>query len=149
MSAEAEKCSNDGDHNEKPPFPSSPLYNSRLDGNGKNKNKIYCTRCPSLVLTPGNGGFIRKKFSLPSDKVKKSDPESEKDNKDAPEETIHDCWMIENMYAFENIGFSNTVGTIKYLVCADCESGPIGWHDLSNGGKISYLSWDRVKHSES
>lgn len=57
--------------------------------------------------------------------------------------------MIENMYAFENIGFSNTVGTIKYLVCADCESGPVGWHDLSNGGKACFLSWDRVRHSDS
>ncbi|KAK2156342.1 hypothetical protein LSH36_216g07073 [Paralvinella palmiformis] len=30
-------------------------------------------------------------------------------------------WVVDNMYKFENIGFSNTVGTIKYLICADCE----------------------------
>lgn len=35
-------------------------------------------------------------------------------------------WIIEDMFTFENIGFSNSVGDYKYLICADCEMGPIG-----------------------
>lgn len=48
------------------------------------------------------------------------------------------------MYTFENIGVSHTVGNVKYLACADCERGPVGWHDLST--KKSYIALCRVKH---
>jgi len=56
-------------------------------------------------------------------------------------------WVVDNMYKFENIGFSNTVGTIKYLICADCEVGPVGYQDLRDKTSI-YLTIDRVKHVE-
>lgn len=48
------------------------------------------------------------------------------------------------MYTFENIGFSNTVGNIKYLACADCELGPIGYYDTDT--KVSYVALARVTH---
>lgn len=35
-------------------------------------------------------------------------------------------WIIDDMFTFENIGFSNPVGDYKYLICADCDMGPIG-----------------------
>eukprot|EP01044_Picomonas_judraskeda_P002422 COSAG03_NODE_174_length_11156_cov_11.031112_3_plen_256_part_00 len=34
------------------------------------------------------------------------------------------------MYSFVNIAFSRTVGQDKYLCCADCEFGPLGYHEL-------------------
>ena len=34
------------------------------------------------------------------------------------------------MFDFDNVGFSRTVEDgVKYLVCADCEMGPIGYHN--------------------
>ena len=39
-------------------------------------------------------------------------------------------YRVEDMFDFDNLGFTNTVGTIKYLSCADCDVGPIGYHDL-------------------
>lgn len=53
-------------------------------------------------------------------------------------------WMVTDMLMFENVGFSNTVGNNKYLTCADCEAGPIGYYDLSS--KKSYVALSRVKH---
>jgi hypothetical protein len=38
-------------------------------------------------------------------------------------------WAVPSALTFENIGFSRNVGTIKYLTCADCDCGPLGWHD--------------------
>lgn len=59
-------------------------------------------------------------------------------------------WSIPSPLSFENIGFSRNAapptpspstssqtiptppiaaGTIKYLICADCDQGPLGWHD--------------------
>ena len=49
------------------------------------------------------------------------------------------------MFHFENAGFSNTVGEYKYLTCADCEMGPIGWHCLRT--KLSYIADQRVKQT--
>lgn len=46
------------------------------------------------------------------------------DNKN--EEELKDYWLVDNIYHFENIGYSNTVDGRKYLICADCEMGPIG-----------------------
>ena len=48
-------------------------------------------------------------------------------------EVVEELWLVEEMMTFENVGFSNTVGTsTKYLTCADCEIGPLGIHDLQN-----------------
>ena len=55
-------------------------------------------------------------------------------------------WSVSSPLAFENIGFSRNAAppssssspsaaitapaaTIKYLTCADCDHGPLGWHD--------------------
>lgn len=82
----------------------------------------------------------------------------------ADSSTSQGYWSIPSPLAFENIGFSrntaplpstNTAssvsipsGTIKYLICADCDQGPLGWHDtegrdlgieveLENEGNVS------------
>lgn len=60
-------------------------------------------------------------------------------------DTLQDHWLVENMYAFENVGFTKNIGNIKYLVCADCEIGPIGWH-CTDDTKSFYVALDRVDH---
>ena len=69
-----------------------------------------------------------------------------KSEKQAPEdgETLSDCWVVNSMFTFENVGFSNTVDTTKFLICADCEIGPVGWHDV-NDNTAFYVSLDRIK----
>lgn len=62
-------------------------------------------------------------------------------------ETLKKYWKVDDMFEFENLGFTNTVETIKYLICADCEIGPIGWHDI-NDKKAFYIALDRVKHAD-
>ena len=60
-------------------------------------------------------------------------------------ETLSEVWLVGDMFTFENVGFSNTVGTTKFLICAECEVGPIGWHD-TNDAKAFYVALDRVKN---
>ena len=62
-------------------------------------------------------------------------------------ETLYDHWLVSDMYTFENVGFSNTVGTLKYLICADCEIGPIGWHDIAVKNEF-YVSFARIKNQD-
>ena len=82
---------------------------------------------------------IQFQFQLPHIH-KKSDEEIGAD-------PVTKCWMVPDMFQFENVGFSNTVGNIKYLTCADCERGPIGWHCLDT--KLCYVADERVKHHQS
>jgi len=62
-------------------------------------------------------------------------------------EPLKDFWLVKDMMSFENIGFSNTVDGRKFLVCADCERGPVGYHDLST--RHCYLALKRVVHKDS
>ncbi|VBB29460.1 unnamed protein product [Acanthocheilonema viteae] len=36
-------------------------------------------------------------------------------------------WQVERMFDFENIGFTHARDGVKYLVCANCEDGPVGY----------------------
>ena len=36
-------------------------------------------------------------------------------------------WVVSDMFDFDNVGFSKTVDDCKFLTCADCEIGPIGY----------------------
>ncbi len=48
------------------------------------------------------------------------------------------------MFDFENIGFSRSVGDVQFLVCADCEVGPVGYYDKAT--KKCFLALARIKH---
>ncbi|XP_071563678.1 guanine nucleotide exchange factor MSS4 homolog [Temnothorax nylanderi] len=113
------------------------VIESKKNTEGKNKDKIYCTFCPSKMLNAGAAKLINMDFALPYIHSKAQDKANQS-------ETISDYWLIEDMYTFENIGVSHTVGNVKYLACADCERGPVGWHDLST--KKSYIALCRVKY---
>lgn len=57
---------------------------------------------------------------------------------------LREWWEVDDMFTFENIGFSNTLNETKYLVCANCERGPVGYHHISS--KKSFVALSRVKH---
>ena len=65
--------------------------------------------------------------------LKDNEYELESFNKDTAgeKETVKGFYRVGDMFDFDNLGFTNTVGTIKYLSCADCDVGPIGYHDLT------------------
>jgi hypothetical protein len=66
--------------------------------------------------------------------------------KDCPEvevETIAEWFVLEDMYQFENIGVSHSVGDVRFLTCADCEMGPVGWNEMSS--QKCYLALSRVR----
>lgn len=107
---------------------------------GKNKTKLFCERCNSTVLLPMKAVYCEVEFFLPHMK-KKTDGTSETG------ETLKKYWKVDDMFEFENLGFTNTVETIKYLICADCEIGPIGWHDINDKAAF-YIALDRVKHAD-
>ncbi|ESO01266.1 hypothetical protein HELRODRAFT_81961 [Helobdella robusta] len=122
-------------------LPNLPDEIKVLIENGKNSSKILCERCKCIILRPNTATFAIKEFSLPIMKKKSAD------EPDTNCDLITECWKVENMYAFENIGFSYLVDTTKYLTCADCEIGPVGWHDVTAPNEF-FIALSRVVHEQ-
>jgi hypothetical protein len=55
-----------------------------------------------------------------------------------------DYWKVDDMMTFQNMGFSNTANGKKYLCCADCELGPLGYKHMDD--PVCYLAKDKVKY---
>lgn len=63
---------------------------------------------------------------------------------DPDTETVWQFWRVDDIFTFQNVGFSNAVGNAKYLTCADCEAGPIGFFDIEK--RKSFIALCRVQH---
>ncbi|XP_035487907.1 guanine nucleotide exchange factor MSS4 [Scophthalmus maximus] len=114
-----------------------------VSADGKNIKSVLCQRCGSKVLCPGMATLEEKELFLPSMR-KKSGLSTTEGSVDGDTLTAH--WLVDDMYTFENVGFTNDVGRIKYLICADCEIGPIGWHCLDDK-KSFYVAVERVNYA--
>ncbi|KAL6740795.1 hypothetical protein Aduo_014115 [Ancylostoma duodenale] len=101
-----------------------------------NEQRLVCGICGSVVLLAGAGRWSDREELLPLCRQQK-DVATQK-------ETVSGFWTVRNMYDFENVGFTNSVDGMKYLTCADCEYGPIGFLDTET--KIHYVSPARVSY---
>uniref|UniRef100_UPI00358FF538 guanine nucleotide exchange factor MSS4-like n=1 Tax=Myxine glutinosa TaxID=7769 RepID=UPI00358FF538 len=89
-------------------------------------------------------------MSLPCVYRKKAVAEAE----EPQTETLEHHWIVEDMYTFENVGFTKAangaaVGSetmLHYLACGDCGTGPIGWHSPSIVPHEFFVALSRVKH---
>ncbi|KAK8399726.1 hypothetical protein O3P69_003621 [Scylla paramamosain] len=113
------------------------LDTSSVVSEGQNKSVVKCPHCDSQILSPQSATLLSQAHPLPT-------PTQPKEQQSPITEDLGEWWVVDDMFTFDNIGFSHTVGTTKYLVCADCERGPLGWHD--NTSKKSYVALARVKH---
>ncbi|CAG4939632.1 unnamed protein product [Colias eurytheme] len=111
---------------------------NELVEDGTNKLLVRCKFCGSKILDRKSGKYMKQEKDLPlmeQDKNSDGQVQSEK---------INEFYFVENMYTFENIGFTHTVDNYKYLSCADCDAGPVGFYDMNT--KHSYVALSRVKH---
>jgi hypothetical protein len=60
-------------------------------------------------------------------------------------------WVIKDIFDFDNVGVSRLVKIdgkdAQYLLCADCEIGPIGLFFVENKKEIYLCVSDRVKYA--
>lgn len=110
---------------------------------GKNIKAVVCQRCGSKVLSAGSAQFEEREIFLPSMRKKTNSTQSD-GSVDGDTVTAH--WVVGDIFDFENVGFTKGVGNIKYLICADCEIGPIGWHFIDEK-RSYYVSLERVNHA--
>ncbi|CAE6427849.1 unnamed protein product [Rhizoctonia solani] len=93
-----------------------------------NTFKLTCPRpqCGSLILSRGVGTWV------PPDDTTTTHPEIFTSPQSEFPIALPDgptgWWLVKpSPMQFENIGFSRAVGEIKYLSCAECDLGPLGW----------------------
>lgn len=125
----------------------------------RNPTCIRCSKCKCLLLREGHGLKVQESVSnlphyvLPEPvcahalfvtggQVDLPNTDAPRDSDPSQVTTETDFLLVDDIFTFENMGFSHTVESRKYLACAECEFGPIGYHDLTSGK--SYLSVARV-----
>ncbi|NWY98132.1 MSS4 factor, partial [Loxia curvirostra] len=107
---------------------------------GRNLRAVLCQRCGSRVLLPGAATFARRELLLPAMRKKAATAAA-----GGGGDVLREHWLVRDMFSFENVGFTRDVGNVKFLVCADCEAGPIGWHCLDDKDSF-YVALERVAH---
>lgn len=123
-------------------LPSGPGEMSK--SSEKNAESLSCPRCSSLILRPllASAGVVTDAPSLPP--IYKKDVQ---ENSVETHTTYH-LWTVRNMMDFENIGFSRPAPRpeapgLRFLVCAECELGPLGYQIDSSIQEFHLVS-DRV-----
>lgn len=113
---------------------------------GTNKVNLYCPRaeCRCLLLRAGVGTWVQGTTKHDIELPDLPRPISAPPPKHLPASQRPGYWSVSSPLAFENIGFSrdaaapppssssssaSAAANIKYLTCADCDHGPLGWHD--------------------
>lgn len=129
---------------------------------GRNLRAVLCQRCGSRVLLPGAATFARRE--VPGGSGGGGRCRAGGDGPVSPQlllpamrkkaaaaaaggggDVLREHWLVRDMFSFENVGFTRDVGNVKFLVCADCEAGPIGWHCLDDKDSF-YVALERVAH---
>ncbi|NWT40902.1 MSS4 factor, partial [Chroicocephalus maculipennis] len=119
-----------------PPPAAAPGSAELVCAQGRNLKAVLCQRCGSRVLLPGAATFARRE--VPRKKAAAAAAGGGGD-------VVREHWLVRDMFSFENVGFTRDVGNVKFLVCADCEAGPIGWHCLDDKDSF-YVALERVAH---
>ncbi|KAF2364240.1 Mss4 [Trinorchestia longiramus] len=109
----------------------------KVSADGKNIPAVLCVHCDTCILNPLAASHSALLHRLPTPTQRKDDPNTQT-------EELGEWWEVNDMFTFENIGFSNTVDDTKYLVCANCDRGPVGYHHIPT--KKSFVALGRVKH---
>ncbi|XP_035203156.1 guanine nucleotide exchange factor MSS4 [Oxyura jamaicensis] len=122
-----------------PSPPAAPGSAELVCAQGRNLKAVLCQRCGSRVLLPGAATFARRELLLPA--MRKKAVAAAANGGDV----VREHWLVRDMFSFENVGFTRDVGNVKFLVCADCEAGPIGWHCLDDKDSF-YVALERVAH---
>ncbi|KRY81237.1 RNA polymerase II-associated protein 3 [Trichinella pseudospiralis] len=103
--------------------------NNTSNNNGK-KLSLSCPKCSCIILRENHGEQVTVEKELPELSLKADGTVDMK--------TFTEFVRVDDIYDFENIGFSRNLNGVQYLLCAACEIGPLGFHDLTT--KLSYVA---------
>ncbi|KAK9764805.1 hypothetical protein K7432_007402 [Basidiobolus ranarum] len=119
---------------------------------GCNAYDLYCPLedCRCLILRKGVGKLVDAESELPELPDLPRLLNSTQERKEVSSEFQNKYWSLSDMMSFENVGFSRTLSNtgVKYLICADCDVGPLGYHKSLQQPKDFRLAIERVCYKE-
>lgn len=110
----------------------------------KNGPEIICNKCDTIVF--------KKNVANPTETTSEILPDIGSKSV-SPGKKVEYYWSVTHMLDFENIGFTKPTAykkdgeimtNIRYLTCAGCDIGPIGYEAF--GGVKFYIAADRVRY---
>ncbi|KAG0238347.1 hypothetical protein BGW42_005580 [Actinomortierella wolfii] len=130
-----------------------------VQGNDQPVNKfdIYCPQssCRSLILRKKTAHIVqrpRSNLSKEGSQQIEGRPEIQEQSSGNEEDTADamlSFWVVRDMMDFDNVGFTKTLPSgIKLLACADCDTGPLGYHDTNAApeNKEYLIAFNRVRY---
>ncbi|KRX34818.1 RNA polymerase II-associated protein 3, partial [Trichinella murrelli] len=96
--------------------PSTEKASSSNNNNGK-KLSLSCPKCSCIILRENHGEQVTVEKELPELSLKADGTVDMK--------TFTEFVRVDDIYDFENIGFSRDSNGVQYLLCAACEIGPL------------------------
>jgi hypothetical protein len=112
---------------------------------GKNAKLIICPFCPSKIFQPGASTWVEKEFEMHL-------ISATKDNPSLQMEMVKEFWSVSDQFGFENIGVSKPIAgdaraaEYRYLICADCDKGPLGIN-FNSDPNVYYIANNRIRHA--
>lgn len=104
-----------------------------VDEAGKNARALLCEYCGTKIINSGVASFIEKTVKLP------------RPSRGDPVEIVESFWDVSDQDHFLNIGASRPVDqSIRYLLCSECDWGPLGINYLNENATHFYLATSRV-----
>lgn len=122
-----------------------------------NSKDIFC-QCKTLILKANHAKLI-----LPTKNMLEYETKLnflQRDDKTFKNLKRGCYWLVDDMYKFEQIGYTKEITTtnissetqedksdessincnsLRYLICAECNLGPLGWSDSSLGESYLYV----------
>ncbi len=109
-----------------------------VDDAGLNSGWITCVACSEKILRPGKASLEHRppphQAMAPPGEAQAEDMQSHRP-----------YWRVVDVFTFENIGVSHTKDEFKFLTCASCEQGTLGWHFIPEKD-VYFIAAERVKH---
>ncbi|KAG0268342.1 hypothetical protein DFQ27_006965 [Actinomortierella ambigua] len=123
-----------------------------------NRFDIYCPQstCRSLILRKKTAHIVKRPRSNLSKEGSDQITEQEQNSipnaqgqEDVAADPMLSFWIVKDMMDFDNIGFTKTLPSgIKLLACADCDTGPLGYHDTNaaSDNREYLIAFNRVRY---
>ncbi|KAF9979366.1 hypothetical protein BGZ73_000060 [Actinomortierella ambigua] len=128
-----------------------------------NRFDIYCPQssCRSLILRKQTAHIVKRPRTnlskegsqqidgRPQIQEQTQDSTSNEQGQEDAADPMLSFWIVKDMMDFDNIGFTKTLPSgIKLLACADCDTGPLGYHDTNAApdSREYLIAFNRVRY---
>ncbi|CAJ0937188.1 unnamed protein product, partial [Mesorhabditis belari] len=105
------------------------LYRQIASNGDKNDISIQCEYCSCVIALANVASWSDESHELPLACQRRQNQNTGGVDK----ELLCEWWILANMMDFENVGFTHSVDGVKFLTCAECDFGPIGFVNKETG----------------